>query len=161
MPLNASFFLLSSRSYILKSFPSSFQSGSFVNSNGVGNPDFVSIAKAWGFPLSAKTSPYDDFIASNVGDPAVDFDAATDKIKCIISQKWIALSGNTAVEIWTDYRRTGFPSEITWSGDAAKKNPTPPVRLLYPQTELNTNTDNVSAQGAINLFTSKIFCQNR
>jgi hypothetical protein len=134
-----------------------------MNSNGVGNPDFVSIAKAWGFGLSSKVSPYDDFIASNIGDPAVDFDAATNKLQCIITQKWISLSGNTAVEIWTDYRRTGFPSKITWSTTTGKINPTPPIRLLYPQNEINRNGENVPQTGrnSADLFSAKIFWQSR
>jgi hypothetical protein len=63
--------------------------------------------------------------------------------------------------VWTDYRRTGFPDFLHWSQDPARKNDTPNVRLLYPQTEINTNNDNVLKQGDINPFTSKIFWQNR
>jgi hypothetical protein len=63
--------------------------------------------------------------------------------------------------VWTDYRRTGFPDFIHWSADPLKLNPTPPVRLLYPQTEISTNNDNVILQGTIDSFQSKIFWQNR
>jgi Starch-binding associating with outer membrane len=79
------------------------------------------------------------------------------QLKVIISQKWIALNGISAMPIWTDYRRTGYPDFIHFSADAAKLNATPPIRLLYPQTEISTNNDNVVAQGDISLFTSKIF----
>jgi hypothetical protein len=95
------------------------------------------------------------------GAPLVTFDAATNKIQTIITQKWIALNGVDAMPLWTDYRRTGFPDFIHFTADPAKLNATPPVRLLYPQTELSSNADNVAAQGDINLFTSKIFWQNR
>ena len=93
--------------------------------------------------------------------PLVNIDESTNQIQTIITQKWIALNGVSALPIWTDYRRTGYPSFIHFSADAAKLNSTPPVRLLYPQTEISTNNDNVIAQGTINLFTSKIFWQNR
>jgi hypothetical protein len=89
------------------------------------------------------------------GKPDVNFDAATDKVKLIITQKWCALNGFSPMPAWTDYRRTGFPTFIHFTADAAKQNPTPPVRLLYPQTELNVNSANVPT--GIDLFTSKIF----
>jgi len=109
------------------------------------------------------TTDYNSFVVDNVGDGNFDFDAATDKLKLIMSQKWVSLSGNTPVEIWTDYRRTGFPSFIHWSTDAAKKNISPPIRLLYPQREISTNGDNVPAIGknTADLFAAKIFWQNR
>ncbi len=95
------------------------------------------------------------------GKPLVNFDISVNKLQTIITQKWIALNGISPMSIWTDYRRTGYPDFIHWSADPAKLNATPPVRLLYPQTEISTNNDNVLAQGDINLFTTKIFWQNR
>jgi hypothetical protein len=93
--------------------------------------------------------------------PLVNFTEATNPVQTIITQKWLAMNGVSPMTIWTDYRRTGYPTFIHFSADAAKLNATPPVRLLYPQTEISTNNDNVVAQGDINLFTSKIFWQNR
>jgi hypothetical protein len=95
------------------------------------------------------------------GRPQVNFDAATDKLKLIITQKWISLNGVNPMPLWTDYRRTGYPDFIHWTKDVATKNTTPPVRLIYPQTEISRNNDNVVAQGKIDFFTSKIFWQNR
>ena len=94
----------------------------------------------------------------------VNYDSAavhTEEIKLIITQKWCALNGISPVTIWTDYRRTGYPDFLHFSQDPGKKNTTPPVRMLYPQTEISTNNDNVVAQGDINVFTNKIFWQNR
>ncbi|MEI6050316.1 MAG: SusD/RagB family nutrient-binding outer membrane lipoprotein [Bacteroidota bacterium] len=91
----------------------------------------------------------------------VSFDASTNKVKAIITQKWVALNGLSPMPIWTDYRRTGFPDFLHFSADPARLNDIPPVRLLYPQAEISTNNDNVLAQGDISLFTSKIFWQNR
>ncbi len=90
----------------------------------------------------------------------VNYDLAPNKQQLILTQKWAALNGITPYEIWTDYRRTGFPNFIHFTEDGNKKNPTPPVRLLYPQTELQYNSAAVLAQGTINVFTSKIFWQS-
>ncbi len=89
------------------------------------------------------------------------YDLAPSKINLILMQKWVSLNGIAPVEIWTDYRRTGIPSTLTFTQDPNKANATPPVRLLYPQREISVNNDNVVAVGAINAFTSKIFWQNR
>jgi len=91
----------------------------------------------------------------------VNITISADKIKTIITQKWIALTGLSPMSIWTDYRRTGFPDFIHFSKDPARKADIPPVRLLYPQTEISTNNDNVVAQGTIELTGPKIFWQNR
>lgn len=91
------------------------------------------------------------------GKPDVSFDAATDKIKVIVTQKWASLCGFSPMPAWTDYRRTGYPSFLHFTADAAKANATPPVRLLYPQSEINVNNTNVLAQGTIDLFATKIF----
>jgi len=109
--------------------------------------------------VPATTADAISFLAG--GGANVNYVAATNKLQLIITQKWCALNGLSPMPIWTDYRRTGFPNFIHWSADPQKINPTPPVRLLYPQTEISTNPDNVTAQGTINLFTSKIFWQNR
>jgi len=92
---------------------------------------------------------------------SVNYDLATSKTNLIIEQKWVSLNGIAPVEIWTDYRRSGRPATITFSADPNVANPTPPVRLLYPQREISVNNDNVVAVGTINAFTSKIFWQNR
>jgi hypothetical protein len=93
--------------------------------------------------------------------PLVNYDASPNKLQAIITQKWVALNGINPMPVWTDYRRTGFPDFIHFSIDPLRISDIPPVRLLYPQTEINTNNDNVLAQGTISLTGSKIFWQNR
>ncbi len=93
--------------------------------------------------------------------PDVNYDATPNKLECIITQKWVSMIGINPMPAWTDFRRTGFPNFIHFSIDPLRKSDTPPVRLLYPQTEITTNNDNVLAQGTISLTTSKIFWQNR
>lgn len=92
---------------------------------------------------------------------SVNYDLAPNKITLILTQKWVSLNGVAPIEIWTDYRRSGIPTTLTFSSDPNKLNATPPVRLLYPQREISVNNDNLVAVGAINAFTSKIFWQNR
>jgi len=100
--------------------------------------------------------------AYTVSDKAnANYDLASNKINLILQQKWVSLNGVAPIEIWTDYRRTGIPSFLHFSEDAAKLNATPPVRLLIPQREIDYNNDNAVAVGKINSFTSKIFWQNR
>jgi hypothetical protein len=89
------------------------------------------------------------------------YDVAINKYDLIITQKWTALNGIAPTTIWTDYRRSGIPTFIHFSVDPARESDTPPVRLLYPQDEVNVNNKNVVAVGVINAFTSKIFWQNR
>lgn len=92
---------------------------------------------------------------------ATNYDVAASPLKLIITQKWEALNGVAPVEIWTDYRRTGYPDFLHFSVTSGRSNDTPPVRLLYPQNELSVNNANVVAVGTISPFTSKIFWQNR
>jgi hypothetical protein len=94
---------------------------------------------------------------AQAGKPLVTFDAAPNKIQTILTQKWCALNGLSPAPVWADIRRSGYPDFIHWTADPLTKNVTPPVRLLYPQTEISTNNDNLLLQGTIDLFTSKIF----
>lgn len=101
------------------------------------------------------------------GNVNADYDSAplNGKLKLIITMKWASLNGIAPVEIWTDFRRTGYPDFIHWSQDPNRINNTPPVRMLYPQREYEVNGDNVKAVesavpgGKVNLFTTKIFWQ--
>jgi hypothetical protein len=105
------------------------------------------------------TSDAAKYLAQNL--PLVNYTAATNKLQTILTQKWMAMLGIAPLSMFTDYRRTGFPGFIHFSENSNKINPTPPVRLLYPQTEIATNNDNMVAVGTISPFTSKIFWQNR
>jgi len=93
--------------------------------------------------------------------PNVNYGMASSKVNLILMQKWVSLNGIAPIEVWTDYRRSGIPNFITFSKDPNVANPTPPVRLLYPQREISVNNDNVVAVGTIDAFKSKIFWQNR
>lgn len=86
----------------------------------------------------------------------VDWDASSNKIEAIITQKWIATNGLTAEQSWYDYVRTGFPENLPISRLASTTDR--PVRLAYPASELTSNGDNVPAQPDV--FNAKIFWAN-
>ncbi len=75
------------------------------------------------------------------------------KIETIINEKFKALYGNASIESWTDFRRTGYPLLTPNPNALPSLNPSLiiPRRLLYPQSERLTNTDNyneaISTQG--------------
>jgi hypothetical protein len=99
--------------------------------------------------------------------PTVNYANAPDnkKLEVIITQKWASLNGIAPVEIWTDYRRTGFPAGLEFSVDPARQSDTPPIRLLYPQDEVNVNNSQyvaaLEAQNWQDEFKTKIFWQTR
>lgn len=68
--------------------------------------------------------------------------ASTDKIRAILTQKWIALSGIHGVENYINYTRTGFPV-IPGSINGFNLQPSRPKRLIYPLSEYNANSGNV------------------
>jgi len=74
-------------------------------------------------------------------------DAAIAKIA---SEEYIALFLNP--ETWTLWRRTGVPALTSVTGNAI------PRRLLYPQTEINFNAQNVAAN--VTLYSPKVFWDN-
>ncbi len=59
------------------------------------------------------------------------------KIAQVITQKYIAFTGN-GLELWNDYRRTGYPT-LQLSQNAAGINGTLPVRAVYINNELQRN----------------------
>ena len=86
----------------------------------------------------------------------VGWDASSNKMEAIITQKWLALNGVDAIQSWFDYSRTGYPSNLPISRLAS--TPERPVRLLYPSSEVTANSVNIPSQK--NAFTDKIFWAN-
>jgi len=86
----------------------------------------------------------------------VGWDASTNKLEAIITQKWIAVNSIDAIQAWFDYSRTGFPSNLPIS--ALATTPDRPVRLAYPASELTSNGENLPAQPDV--FNNKIFWAN-
>lgn len=94
---------------------------------------------------------------SQAGVNNVNFDASANKIEAIITQKWASENSLAPFEAWSDYRRLGLPRDVPISLEPTVTTRQIPARLFYPQTEYSFNASNVSAQGTINQFTSKIF----
>ena len=82
------------------------------------------------------------------------WDASSNKIEAIMTQKWIALNGIDAIESWIEYTRTGFP-EIPLAINAQRGFK--PNRLLYPSSEYIANAANVPTQQAADAFSTYIF----
>jgi hypothetical protein len=76
-------------------------------------------------------------------------------VEQIIQQKWLALNSISSIEAWNDFRRLGLPS-IPNSLDAP--SPTArPLRLMYPETERQTNNINTSQQGNDDILSTKVW----
>ena len=66
--------------------------------------------------------------------------STNDKIKAIITQKWVAMNGSQTIEAWTEWRRTGYPDFLmvsTYNQTAGKM----PQRLPYPSSEVTRNAN--------------------
>lgn len=80
------------------------------------------------------------------------------QVRFIAFQKYIANTLIDPLESYSDLRRLKFLKDMSYiSADPAKVSNTLPLRLLYPQSEYTTNSENVLNQGSINAFTTKIF----
>lgn len=83
-----------------------------------------------------------------------DWDASTDKLAAVAIQKWISLANFNGLEAWAEYRRTNLPviPQSIQVPDTKR-----PVRLFYPNTESGSNGVNVTAQGTVDAFATKLF----
>ncbi|TDW95721.1 SusD/RagB family nutrient-binding outer membrane lipoprotein [Dinghuibacter silviterrae] len=86
----------------------------------------------------------------------VGWTSSPDKIQAIITQKYISLCFTNAEEAWTDFRRTGFPGDLPLSTDPAALYPRV-LRFIYPQSEYDSNKDNVEKEGTVSPVSPKIF----
>lgn len=71
------------------------------------------------------------------------WDAATDKLDLIVSQKWLNFGFFQPSQAWAEIRRTGYPSSLYFPEDSqAQLFKKVPARVRYPSVEQNNNTDN-------------------
>lgn len=89
--------------------------------------------------------------------PNVSFANSTNKIQAIITQKWIALNGTSSIESWLEFNRTGYPVGLPIPIESNRDHR--PYRLLYPSSEISTNSNNVPKQTGDDAFNKKIFWQ--
>jgi len=102
------------------------------------------------------TTNYTTYMTANAANPLVAWDApgATTKLQRIYYQKYLALNGADPIEAWNELRRNDYPNITPSLQSISPRADKLPVRLLYPQSELITNTANVPS---VNQFTSRIF----
>lgn len=86
-----------------------------------------------------------------------DAPANTDKLKLILTQKYIAMFGINGLESWTDYRRTGIPTNLPLSILKSVGTNKIPLRLIYPLEEYQYNKENATKEGTILPQTQTIF----
>ena len=110
------------------------------------------------FRITGTTAAYGAAAATTLltsGKDLADWTASPDKLKAIWMQKWIALTNYSGLEAWSEYRKNNFPNTPPSLATAA--NAPRPVRLFYPQAELASNGANVTEQGAIDVFATRLF----
>lgn len=74
--------------------------------------------------------------------PGIDYTETVtvdDKVKYIVTQKWVAICGNQNIEAWTEWRRTGAPTFFKQSVVSNIGAGRFPQRLFYPSDELKRN----------------------
>ncbi len=103
----------------------------------------------------AQAATYSAQPIANVG-----WAASPNKQQAIITQKYISLIGTGFLEQYNEWRRTDYPAGVPVTLDPGAAGPIP-RRVLYPQTEYDTNGANVKAEGTISPFTSRIFWDTR
>ncbi len=110
------------------------------------------------FRLTGTTATYGAATATALltsGKDLADWNASANKLNAIWMQKWLALTNYSGFEAWCEYRRTNFP--VTPASLSTSPTAPRPLRLFYPNTELASNGANVTAQGTIDVFATRIF----
>lgn len=98
---------------------------------------------------------YNQEVAAN--NPNVSWQAAPDKYKLLMFQKYLAFNGIEPLQAWVDYRRNGAYPEIPLSASPGRIGNVMPLRFTYSSNEYMNNAENTTAQGTIDVFTSKIW----
>ncbi len=75
----------------------------------------------------------------------------------IITEKWKTFVYTDAIELYNEWRRTGYPIILNAEGEPVDENNVP-KRLAYPATEVSLNAENVAAVGyGINDFSTPMW----
>lgn len=107
----------------------------------------------------------ESYIAANADSYLANFDKAAtveQKLEAIITQKYIALNILGSNEAWNEFRRTAYPTisgtdpvtTFVSESSASPRADKLPIRLIYPQAEINLNTNAPQIKDA---FSSPIF----
>jgi hypothetical protein len=98
-----------------------------------------------------------NYIANINGIDGKGYAASTDKIEAIMYQKSIALCSINGLESWIEYTRTGYINNIPMPLGATSPTGQKPMRLMYPTSELASNSANVPALSVNQSFTTAPF----
>ncbi|HTJ50727.1 MAG TPA: SusD/RagB family nutrient-binding outer membrane lipoprotein [Cyclobacteriaceae bacterium] len=118
--------------------------------------------------LGADASDLSDYLANypypGVNPGGLDTSTPDGELKALLYEKYKSMCGIDVMESWTDLRRVGYdilPNDGYLSVNPSKMPGTDsdkiPVRLLLPQNEYTTNSENALKQGTIKQFETKIF----
>ncbi|AKP52325.1 hypothetical protein CA2015_2919 [Cyclobacterium amurskyense] len=103
------------------------------------------------------TEKIEAYIAKN---PFMESGSFEEKLEQISTQKWVSLLLDN-YEIFSNWRRTGYPELIPTNYPGNITGGTIPRRLIIPDSELNLNEDNFmeayNRQGVGNLLTSTVW----
>ncbi len=80
---------------------------------------------------------------------------ASNKLERVLGQKWLALAGINNIRAWNDFRRMGYP-KFPNSATAVNRE-TYPLRFMYPETEINSNAEQVLKAGNDDILNAKIW----
>lgn len=94
------------------------------------------------------------YIANSNSVNGLGWDASTNKLQAIMTQKWVALNGINGLESFIEFVRTGFPATGV---STVAIYPNLPKRLLYPTSELTGNSANVPNVSLSQIFTQGAF----
>lgn len=97
--------------------------------------------------------PAASFTAYNA-QATVNLDQATDEIGAIVTQKWLSMNSINEIEAWSDYRRLSLPAMP--NSLLAPSATARPLRLMYPESERQTNTHEASKQGSEQVTVDKV-----
>lgn len=93
-------------------------------------------------------------LSTYISGPEVTLSNTPNPLEKIIEQKWLALNSISSIEAWNDYRRLGMPA---YPASIASGVQGRPLRLMYPETELGTNYDEVAKQGSDRVLVNKVW----
>jgi Starch-binding associating with outer membrane len=149
---NRPFVLLTAAEVLLNLAEAKERFGSGVNLSGTAKSYFEDGIKQSFRAFGANSNSAAAFVGSGIQN--YDYDASTNKLQAIAIQKWIALANLSGLEAWSEYRKTGLPVTPQSIQVADSKRP---VRFYYPSTESGSNSANVTAQGTIDVFNTRLF----
>ena len=149
---NRPYILMTAAEVLLNLAEAKERYGSDVNLTGTAQEYFQEGIKQSYRALGASSAESANFIGSGVQN--YDYTATSNKLEAIAIQKWLALCNFNGLDAWCEYRKTGLPQTPQSIQVPDNKRP---VRFFYPNTESGSNAENVSAQGTIDIFATRLF----